>query len=235
MAPSNSKDVCEICVLHRLPAFRGLAKETWSKFKKLRTTRFYSRGNILFYDGNQPLGMYFLCRGRVKIVKSNFGHRFHIVRVSEAPDLLGDRALIAGEPYKGSGEVMEESRVCFLKAEHFESLFLDDPGVCRELARRFAREMGQAEEKARDLALKTIRARLAKHILERFAAQAALKRGTVALCLDESRLELAEFLGTSPEAVCRSLAEFRAKRMIATKGRSVRILDEERLRQVAEL
>lgn len=235
MITSSLKNDCGVCSLRTLPVLRGVAKGTWSQFLRLRTSRLYSRGNILFYEGNQPLGMYFLCRGRVKIVKSDFGQRSHISRVVEAPDLLGDRSFIAGQPYVGTGEVMEESRVCFLGASHFDRLFLGEPGVRLDLARRFARELGQAEEKARDLALKTIRARLAKLLLERLAAQTASKGHAVALSLKESRLELAEIIGTSPEAVCRSLAEFRSKGLIAAQGRSVRILDERRLRQVAEL
>lgn len=201
----------------------------------MRTVRDYSRGNILFYEGNSPFGMYFLCRGRVKIVKSDLRHRSHIARVVEAPDLIGDRAFIAGQPYVGTGEVMEDSRVCFLRAQDFDKLFLDEPGVWRALARRFARELGQAEDKARDLALKSIRARLAKDLLERLAAQTPAKRAAAAVILKESRQELAEILGTTPEAVCRSLAEFRGKGLIAVSGRSVRILNEERLRQVAEI
>ncbi len=230
---SRGKDLCGICALHSLPALRGVSAESWADFRKLRATRLYSRGNILFYDGNPPAGMWFLCRGRVKIVKSDASHRLHISRVAQAPDLLGDRALIAGENYKGNGEVMEESRVCFLASAHFERLFLKNPAVCLALARRFAAELGEAEEKARDLALKTIRSRLAKHLLDALEEKLARKHPDLTINLDESRLELAEILGTSPEAVCRSLAEFRAKRMISTQGRSVRVLDEERLRQVA--
>lgn len=47
--------------------------------------------------------------------------------------------------------------------------------------------------------------------------------------------ELGELLGTSPEAVCRGLAEFRKKGWISLEGRRLRILDEKRLRAVARV
>lgn len=224
---------CGVCPLRKVPALRGLGEQAWRQLLSRRSARRYSKGNILFYEGNQPQGMHFLCRGRVKIVKSDFRRRSHIARVVEAPDLLGDRSFIAGQPYAGSGVVMEDSRVCFLSASQFERLFHGEPSFWRELSRRLARELGQAEDRERDLALKTSRARLAKHLLERMDVREGKSKGLVDF--KESRQELAEFLGTSPEAVCRTLAEFRGKKWVAAEGRAVRVLDEERLRQVADL
>lgn len=215
--------------MRRAPVLRKVSQESWNRFLKLRSTRTYTKGNILFYEDNLPLGMFFLCSGRVKIVQNDFENRHYIARVVEAPDLLGDRALIAGQPYQGTGEIMEEARVCFLKAEDFDAVFSSEPSVWCELARRFARNLGQAEEKSRDLALRSIRERLAKYLLRKLGAN-----GADALLLPESRLELSEILGTSSEAICRTLAEFHAKSLIALQGRSVRILEKDRLRQIAK-
>lgn len=215
--------------MRHLTALRGASPERWGRLLELRTTGLYSKGDILFYQGNHPLGMFFLCRGRVKIIRTDSQQHRYISRVVEAPDLLGDRAFIAGQPYQGTGEVMEGSRVCFLKAEDCAEVFFDEAAVCRGLARRFARELGQAEGKSRDLALRSTRERLAKHLLQELDAN-----GAALLSLKESRQELAEMLGTCPAVISRTLAEFRAKSLIAFSGRSVRVLDKERLRQLSK-
>lgn len=212
-----------------LPVLRGASQGQWDRLLRLRSTRLYSKGRILFHEGDRPMGMFFLCSGRVKIIRTDSQQHRHISRIVEAPDLLGDRAFIAGQPYQGTGEVMEKARACFLKAEHCAAVFFREPAVARELARRFARELAQAEEKTRDLALRSIRERLAKHLLQRLDAE-----GAALLSLTESRRELAELLGACPEAVSRALAEFRAKSLIAFHGRWVRVLDQKRLRQVAK-
>ncbi|MDO8805959.1 MAG: helix-turn-helix domain-containing protein [Elusimicrobiota bacterium] len=47
----------------------------------------------------------------------------------------------------------------------------------------------------------------------------------------ESRGDLAKILGTSPEVLCRLLAEFRKKGWIAVAGRAVTVKDKPRLEQ----
>jgi CRP-like cAMP-binding protein len=101
------------------------------------------------------------------------------------------------------------------------------------MARRFADELGAAEDRMVDLALKTIRERLAKYLLA-LSDPDEDGRG-VRVELEESRQETAEILGTTTEAICRTLAEFRSRRWISIKGPFVLIKDPERLRQLAGL
>jgi hypothetical protein len=104
--------------------------------------------------------------------------------------------------------------------------------LARVLARQLAAKLGEAEGHVADLALRTIRERLAKHLA--LAARAGKGDGvTFELC--ESRQELAEMLGTSPEVVSRTLAELSGRKLIEIDGRRIRVLDEGRLRSVARL
>ena len=231
--PVCSGSKCK-CPLIALPVFAGVPKAAWDVFCKRRVANVYKKGNIVFYDGNQPLGMYFVCNGRVKIVKSESGIHSNITRVVEGPDLLGDRALLANEPYRGSGEVMEEARVCFLDRESFDLLMLGAPGVARHLLVRMAKELGRAEERILDLAFKTARARLAKYIVGKIPAAAASGSGPSQIKFAESRTELAKILDTSPEALCRTLAEFKSKGWIAVEGHNIRVLNKGKLTQVAQ-
>lgn len=48
-----------------------------------------------------------------------------------------------------------------------------------------------------------------------------------------SRGDLAKMLGTSPEVLCRLLAEFRVKGWVAVSGRSITLKDRPRLAQVS--
>lgn len=219
--------------LRKIPELAHIAAAVWRRFDALCSMHACRKGDVIFREGHPSFGMYFLSSGRVKIVKAETGRRFHITRVVSAPDLLGDRAFLAGQPYLGSAEAMEESVVGFLEAEHFRNLFLKDPRVGFALARRFALELGQAEEKMLGLAVRTIRERLAKYLLDHLGARAAGKPARVTL--SESRAELAEILGTTPEAVSRGLGEFRDQGWVVVEDHAVLVRDQESLRQVAGL
>jgi len=230
--PGCEPNKCK-CPLLALPIFTGVPKTAWESFCKRRVPNTYKKGNVVFYDGNQPLGMYFVCSGRVKIVKSESGTHSNITRVVEAPDLLGDRAFFANEPYRGSGEVMEDARICFIDRDSFEQIFLETPGMARGLLARMAAELGRAEERILDICFKTARERLAKYIMEKFSESESSGGEGSQIRFSESRVELAKILDTSPEALCRTLAEFKSKGWIAVDGRVLRVLDRVRLAQVA--
>lgn len=216
------------CPLLSLPLFAQVPADRWRRFIELATVREYQRGNILFYQGNPALGLYFICSGRVKVRKEGrFGHD-QIVRIAEAPDLLGDRAFFSQSPYAATGEVMEQSTICFLEAKSFWDILGQENATLRHLVRRFAQELGHAEELMHCLAACTVRARAAAELLRSHDVE---KKDE--FLLTESRIELAQILGTTPEAVSRALAEFSDKGLIAVKGRKVRILDEEQLRRAA--
>lgn len=191
----------------------------------------YSRGNILFYQGNEPFALFFICSGRVKLVRAEDGGRHQIVRVVRAPNFLGERSLVAGEPYAATAEVMDDARICVIDSARFFRDWADRPELARMMARQLAAKLGEAEAHATDLSMRTIRERLAKLFCEE--ADAAPERGR--FDLQETRQEIAELLGTSPEVISRTIAELEDKDLVEVDGRRVRLLDASRLRRVARL
>ena len=191
-----------------------------------RTNR-YHRGDVIFYQGNAPGSVYFLCHGSVKLVRDARMGRQHILRMMTGPDFLGDRAFLAGQPYAASAQVMTDSRVCAIDGESFRSLWRSEPELPRMLAIYMARKLAEADEAACDLALRTIRELLAHLIVDRFESGGA---GLVQF--SESRQDLADILGTSAEVISRTLSEFERKKLVARDGRALRILDKERLRVI---
>ncbi len=190
------------------------------------TANTYRKGNILFYQGNRPTGVYFICRGRIKLFKESPSGRSQIVRIVDAPNLLGDRSFFADRLYACTGQAMEDSTICFLEKNHFWTIFGQDQEMLRLLLQRFARELGRAEEQMHCLTVCSVNARLAAILLR--ASQAL---GGKKFILKETRTELAQIVGTTPEGVSRALAEFRDKGFIEIEGSQGRLLDEPHLRQ----
>lgn len=192
----------------------------------------YISGNVVFYQGHQPQGVYFIRSGRVKLVRAEGTGRQRIVRVIPAPSVLGERALIADQPYAATSIAIEDSCVCFIEATRFQKLWDADPALSRFFARLLASKLGDSDEAGTDLALRTIRERVAKFIV---ALEGASRAPGVPVSIDMSRQELAELMGTSPEAICRTFSELAAKGLISTQGRLVSIRDRARLHAAAGL
>lgn len=216
--------------LQKIPLLRHALREEWRRFLELAPAHDYRAGNTLFYQGNLPLGLHFISSGRVKLIKEDRAGRRQIVRMVQGPDLLGDRAFFADKPYRCTGEVMEDSTVSFLLPHHFWAIFGRNPDTLRLLAQRFADELGRAEDYMHCISVCTVHARMATRLLNNANRPDQTRAPKGEFLLTETRTELAQVLGTTPEAVSRTLAKLSSKGLISVSGRRVRVLNEERLR-----
>ena len=215
------------CVFQSWGGEHGLSPAACERISSFWRSNRYRRGDVLFYQGNAPASIYFLCRGSVKLVRDAKLGRQHILRMTSAPDFLGERAVLAGQPYDASAQVMEESLVCAIDAQSVRALWRGEPELPRMLAIYLARKLAESDEAACDLALRTIRELLARLIIDRLAAS-----GGEVVQFSESRQDLADILGTSAEVISRTLSEFARKKLVVRDGRGLRILDKERLRVI---
>ncbi|MEK6542876.1 MAG: Crp/Fnr family transcriptional regulator [Elusimicrobiota bacterium] len=195
----------------------------------------YERGNVLFYAGNQPLGIYFLCKGQVNIYRADQMGRRQIVRVAKAPDMVGYRAFLSGELYAATAEIMSEAQVCFVDRRTFEADFLSNPRFLRSLTSYLARRLGEAEDKEVSMSRSTVEERLARYLVKIIDAAPVSKTTSVTtIKLPASRSELADFLATTPESVSRSLNALTGRKLIKLlKKNEIVIIDGHRLRFLA--
>jgi CRP/FNR family transcriptional regulator len=213
-----------LCAFQSWGGKHGLSSAACERLAPLWRTNLYHRGDVIFYQGNAPVSVYFLCKGSVKLVRDARMGRQHILRMMTGPDFLGDRAFLAGQPYAASAQVMENSQVCAIEGESFRALWRGEPELPQMFAIYLARKLAEADEAASDLALRTIREMLARLIVDR-----AESSGGERVQFSESRQDLADILGTSAEVISRTLSEFARKKLVARDGRNLRILDKERL------
>ena len=216
-----------LCAFQGWGGKHGLSPAACERIFPLWRTNLYQRGDVIYYQGNAPMNVYFLCRGSVKLVRDAKMGRQHILRMMTGPAFLGERAFLAGQTYNASAQVMEDSRVCAIDGGSFRALWRGEPELSRMLAVYLARKLAEADEAACDLALRTIRELLARLIVNRFESY-----GGGLVRFSESRQDLADIFGTSAEVISRTLSEFERKKLVARDGRGLRILDQERLRVV---
>ncbi|MBI5883366.1 MAG: Crp/Fnr family transcriptional regulator [Elusimicrobia bacterium] len=192
----------------------------------------YRRGNILFYEGNPALGVFLLCKGKVKLVYRNAAGKGQVVAIIRAPNMVGDRAFLAEEPYRAECVVLEDSCLCFIDGRVFREVLSTTKEACLSLAVRYSRLLGEAWSLAADLSLGTVRQRMAAFILRKLEHDGADPKGWIPL--PETRREVAEIVGTASEAVCRFFARFHAEGLIAFDQDRFRVLDVSAVREIAE-
>lgn len=176
---------------------------------------------MVFYAGNEPLGLYTVGRGLIKLELISPTGSAHTLRFIGPGGVLGYRSLFANEPYQANAVAMEDSELCFIPKNEIFKLFDDHPEVAMNLMTYLAKDLRFAEEKWLDQMDKGAAERVAESLLflqHDFSHQ------------NWTRREIAEWAGTTPETVIRALAQLEKEGIIdQSDGRSIKILNRAKL------
>ena len=202
---------------------------------RAKTTNAYKPHQVIFYEGNQPYGLYCLRRGKVKVYKIDADGHQQIVRLAGSGDMLGYRCLLACEAYSATAETLEESEICFIDKTTFLHLLETHPGTAKHVMERLALDLRYAEDQVTNIVHKNVRERLAELFLLFQVKYGRKTKSGIELEISLTREEFAELIGTTQESVIRLMSEFKQDGLIAVEGRKVTLLDLKRLTETAHL
>lgn len=215
---------CEDCASRLCSIFNDLPEDELGKINHSKGGNLYKRGQNIFYEGTRPSGLYCINFGKVKIYKIDQSGKEQIVRLAKAGDVLGYRSLISGELYSSFAAPLEDSLICFIPRSVFFSLLQTNANLSMKIMKILSQDLKSAENRIANMAQKPVRERLAEAllILREFYG---LEDDEATLGVALTREDLANVVGTATETVIRLLSEFREDKIIALKGRKIKILD----------
>jgi len=195
----------------------------------------YKKGQVLFHEGNRPMGVYCVKQGKIKIFKTSSDGQEQIVRLAAPGDLVGYRAFLGDEHYTCTASTLEDAVVCFVDRNSFQKVLHENQKLSHNLLALMSQELREAENMIRDMAQKSVRERLAEAIilLKNKFGMDPLEPDCLAAKL--SREEWASFVGTATETAIRLLSELKSDAIIDTQGKKVRILNAKKLIEIANL
>jgi len=208
--------LCQLCQQEWIPAV-GAQR---SNFK-------YNKGEMIFEEGNEVKGIYFVYEGTVKVHKHWGEEKELILRFAKNGNIIGHRGLGKDLVYPVSGTAIEPTTVCFVELDFFKASLKTNYEFLYELMQFFANELKDSERNMRNLAHMTVKGRVAQALLtleEKFGNTAA---GSLNITI--TRQDLASFAGTTYETVFRVLNELADDKVIATDGKEIKIIDKSAL------
>jgi CRP/FNR family transcriptional regulator, polysaccharide utilization system transcription regulator len=221
---------CEWCPYRKNCLYDFLhTKESKKAWREMRLAHPFKSGEVVFHEGTMPQGVYVVCTGKVKIYKSSRTGQQLITRIESPGDLLGQITLLAAEgPYTGTAEALEPGVVSMVTQAEFFAFLAAHPEAAKALLRELARDVRRGENKARDIAFKPARNRLADTLVR------MMKAGKPKPIVSGiKRRDLAEMAGLTIETAVRLLKDFEERALIQKKDKDLVILDEAELRGLA--
>jgi len=219
---------CERCPTRENSLFQELTLPEVDQLEKVKSHLTFRYGELIYKEGQFPSGIYIVNQGKVKISKYGFEGREQIIQFSKTGDLLGHRSAFAQEKYTCSATAIAETHLCFIPQEFIVSVIKRNSELGFRIMKLLATELRQAEDKAVQIAQKTVRERVAEALLL-LKDMYGFERDNATLNINLKREELAGLAGTVRETATRFLSELRDSEIISLSGKKIKILDLKRL------
>lgn len=224
---------CGTCPHRGLSVLCDVAGEDLDAFQRIKRTLSYEPHQTVFYEGHACLGFYLLCRGKVKLTRSSSRGQRQILGILEGSELIEKHAFRERAVHEATCETMEPSQVCLIEKEPYLALLRRNGDLAIKLIQLLSSELGVNMDQLDRFTFKTARERLAALLLDLAERFGKTVGDQVALGLVLKREEIAEMAGVTVETVIRLLGSFREEGLVKVEGRSITVLNRDRLARIA--
>ncbi|MCB0723714.1 MAG: Crp/Fnr family transcriptional regulator [Ignavibacteriae bacterium] len=225
---------CEYCKSRFKSVFCDLNVEDLENLSLHKTCNIYPKGQIIFWEGNNPQSIFCINEGVVKTSKIGVDGREQILRMAKQGDILGYRSMLTGEPSTVSAVALEDTKVCQIPKENFLKLVQTNSDVSMKLMKLLASELDAAEITIASLAQKQVRERVAETLLMLKEFYGMEDDGKT-IKASMSRYDIASIAGTARETATRLLSEFKHDKVIDFDTKRILILNPQKLISIANI
>lgn len=214
--------------------FNELNETARSALLNRSVERRFSAGETLWLAGDNPRGLAFIIKGRVRVVTMIAGRQI-VLHWGEEGTSLGEVPFFTDKPYPATAIAAEPTTCLFVTRQAFEDAVRIDPSIAYRLLQRISSRVETLVGRVAQLSGQSVVSRLARFILDRATRNPERLRGSP-FSLGMTQSELAEELGTVREVVVRSLKSLRESGSISSHGSGkYRITNLDELVRLAEL
>lgn len=224
----------EQCLEGPFSFFRNLTEEEKMLLCRDSITLSFSKGDIIYHEGDIPYGLHCLAFGKVKVFKEGIGGREQIIRMIRPQGLIGFSSLIAGTHYSTSAVAIEESGVCRFDKNRIMNLLEDNKDLMMKSMRMMALELSFSNARTVSLTQKHIRGRLAESLLV-LRDTYGMENDGKTIKAYVSRDDLACLSNMTTSNAIRTLSMFATEEVISLDGKKISIVDSEKLEKISYL
>jgi CRP/FNR family transcriptional regulator len=234
MSVKEKNSPCELCLIRKHSMFSDLSEQHLCSITANKNNISHKKGQILFYEGTRPLGVFCISSGIVKVFKTGSNGKEQIIRLAQRGDFLGYSSLIGEETYNNSASIVSDAKICFVPKETFLNILSEDTGFHKKITKALCQDLGIVESQLTNATQKSIRERLAFTLLKLSDTYGLEGEENSKIDIILTREEIAGMVGTATETVIRLLSEFKKDGQIELQGKKIIILDRKGLARLSD-
>ena len=220
-------------VLAQSGLFQGLSEDAVDPVLSRLEIVTLPRGRVIFNEGEPGDSLYIVLSGKIKLSRRAPDGRENVLAVMGPSDQFGELSVFDPGPRTATATAVTDTRLARLKKSSLRPWLNNRPEIAEQLLRVLARRLRRTNDALADLIFTDVPGRVAKALLQMADRFGSREADGLRVRHDLTQEELAQLVGASRETVNKALADFVHRGWIQLQGKSVVILDEDRLRRRA--
>jgi len=213
-------------ILKRCRLFSLVRGESWTRLIRIARVVNFAEGQIVFRQGDPVPGVYVVGSGLVRIFTLAPNGKEHVLHMMGSGATFAEVAAIGRFPCPAFAEALSPTQSVLLPTDAFHAVLSSDHDLCIQLLAGMAGWVKHMVDLVERLTLRDSLGRVAGHLL------AGARSNEVHL--PGLKRHLASHLNLTSETLSRVLRQLRDEQIVEADGVTIRILDEPRLRRLAE-
>lgn len=198
--------------------FSSLDDKELEKLKDISLLKKYSKGEILFYVGDEPIYLHLLVKGVVKLYKHDYKDSEIIIHTINAPSFIAEIVNYEEETFPSNCSFETQSEVILIDYEKFKMEFLHKKEISMLFIKSLSKKIKYLEDFIHTNVSIDIDAKVAKFIYDNEKTLDSIKQ-----------VKIAEVLNIREETLSRKIAKLIKEGIIKKEKRIIKIVDYQRL------
>lgn len=215
--------------LRNLPLFRELAPEEIDRISAGTRELRVRRGDILFQKGDPTRGFYIVVYGQVKLLFITPNGDEKVIEIMGPGQSFGEALMFMEKPYVVTAHALADSMLLHVSKEVVFEGIDRDPKFARRMIAGLSRRLHHLISDVESYSLRSATQRVIGYLLQQ-DHDGDEAHGRTVVTLPASKSVIASRLNITPEHFSRILHELTEAQLIEVTGRTMRILEMEKLR-----
>lgn len=216
-------------ILSRQPLFRGLSANELAQLSLGAREFRVLKNEMIFSKGDPPAGIHVVVMGQIKLFIPTANGWEKVVHLQGAGTCFGEALVFLDRPYPVSAQATQDSIVVLLDKHVLLEAIETSSEFCKKLLASLSLRL---HELMGDMEACTLRSS-AERVICFLSQHAPREANRFDIALGTSKQTIASQLNLAPETLSRVLGHLSGAGLIEVKGRTITVLDLQRMRQFA--
>jgi len=205
--------------LRLIPYFKGFDDSMLDDLARDSVWREYNSGEVVFFEGDESLGLHYLQSGWLKVVKTSLEGREQVLTFLSAGETFNEIGALANRPNPATAIALEPAGVWLLRRDTIRRLMRERPDFVERVIENMSDRVVELVTLVADLSLRSVTGRLARLLLDDAEGDVLHRPRWY------TQAELASRLGTVPDVVQRAMRGLEVDGVISVERHQIKIRD----------